>query len=314
MSSLGELDAAVEDDDLAAVLDGGHVLADLADVRGLGHRVDGLRPALPHSATFIVGPLEAYLDAAQFYSLPVAAWNAGMRTAVFCIVLLLLAEVRQLIARLQQQSHTDELTGVDNRRAFLLIAAREIERSRRYEHELSLAYLDIDGFKAVNDRYGHVVGDRVLFALAGLARATARSVDSVARLGGDEFAILMPETDAEAALPLAERLREACSRAAGSDAARVTCSIGLATFERAPKDVEELLMTADALMYEAKAAGGDGVRHARVGEDAPTSARADWCLSRLGRRASSGGAPGAYRDSHGPTTSEWQWSTPRACC
>jgi len=226
----------------------------------------GLLAAL---ATFIPGPLEAHLDGGQFYSLPVAVWNAGTRTAVFCIVLLLLAELRKLIARLQEQSHTDELTGVANRRAFLLIAAREIERSRRYEHELSLAYLDIDGFKAVNDRAGHVAGDRVLFALAGLARATARSVDSVARLGGDEFAILMPETDAEAALPLAERLHEACSQAAGSDSGRVTCSIGLVTFERALKDVEELLAAADSLMYEAKEAGGDGVRHARVGEDAP---------------------------------------------
>jgi len=216
-------------------------------------------------ATFVVGPLETYLDGLGIYSLPVAAWNAGMRTAVFCIVLLLLAEVRRLVARLQEQSLTDELTGVANRRAFLEVAAREIERSRRYRHELSLAYLDIDGFKAANDRFGHAVGDRVLIALAGVARATARSVDTVARIGGDEFVILMPETDALAALPLAERLRAACSRAAGLGAAPVTCSIGVVTFERAPSDLEELLTSADALMYEAKAAGGDSVRHARVG-------------------------------------------------
>jgi diguanylate cyclase (GGDEF)-like protein len=216
-------------------------------------------------ATFLVGPLETYLDGLGFYTLPVAAWNAGMRTAVFCIVLLLLAEVRRLVARLQEQSLTDELTGVANRRAFLEVAAREIERSRRYRHELSLAYLDIDGFKAANDRFGHAVGDRVLIALAGVARATARSVDTVARIGGDEFVILMPETDALAALPLAERLRAACSRAAGLGAAPVTCSIGVVTFERAPSDLEELLTSADALMYEAKAAGGDSVRHARVG-------------------------------------------------
>jgi diguanylate cyclase (GGDEF)-like protein len=223
-------------------------------------------------ATFLVGLLEAYLDGLHLYTLPVAAWNAGMRTAVFCIVLLLLAEVRKLVARLQQQSSTDELTGLANRRAFHAVAAREIERSRRYEHELSLAYLDIDGFKAVNDRNGHAVGDRVLVALAGLARATARSVDTVARLGGDEFVILMPETDAAAALPLAERLREACSQAAGTGRARVTCSVGVVTFERAPHDLEELLTSADALMYEAKAAGGDGVRQASVGAAASSPA------------------------------------------
>ena len=223
-------------------------------------------------ATFIVGPLDAYLDGLHVYTLFVAAWNAGMRTAVFCIVLVLLAELRKLIARLQEQSLTDELTGVANRRAFLEDAAREIERSRRYRHELSLAYLDIDGFKAVNDRLGHAVGDRVLAALASLARATARSVDTVARIGGDEFVILLPETDARDALPLAERLREACSRAAGAGTARITCSVGLVTFVRPPNDVEELLTTADALMYEAKAAGGDRVRHARVGAAGSTAA------------------------------------------
>jgi diguanylate cyclase (GGDEF)-like protein len=113
----------------------------------------------------------------------------------------------------------------------------------------------------------------VLIAIAGLARAAARSVDTVARIGGDEFVILMPETEARDALPLAERLREACSRAVGSGAARITCSIGLVTFARPPNDVEELLTRADALMYAAKAAGGDRVRHARV--DATQSTETD---------------------------------------
>ena len=213
-------------------------------------------------ATFLIGPLEAYLDGMRFFTLPIAAWNAGMRTAVFCIVLLLLSEVRKLVARLQEQSLTDELTGVANRRAFLMAAAREIERSRRYAHQLSLAYLDIDGFKAVNDRQGHAIGDRVLVALAGAAHATARSVDTVARLGGDEFVLLMPETDQCGALLLAERLREVCSHAAGAGSERITCSVGVVTYEKPPEDVEELLESADALMYEAKANGGDDVRHA----------------------------------------------------
>jgi diguanylate cyclase (GGDEF)-like protein len=171
-------------------------------------------------ATFLVGPLEAFRNGYAFYSLPVALWNAGMRAAVFCIVLFLLTEVRRLVARLREQSLSDELTGVANRRALLLTAAREIERSRRYAHQLSLAYLDIDDFKGVNDRQGHAIGDRVLVALAGAAVATARSVDTVARLGGDEFVVLMPETDECAALPLADRLREVCSHAAGAGAER----------------------------------------------------------------------------------------------
>jgi len=216
-------------------------------------------------ATFLVGPFEAYRNGYAFYSLPVALWNAGMRTAVFCIVLLLLAELRRLVARLREQSLTDELTGVANRRAFTLVAGREIERSRRYRHQLSLAFLDIDGLKAVNDRRGHAAGDRVLVSFAGAARTAARSVDIVARLGGDEFVVLMPETDEDAALPLADRLREVCSQAAGAGVEPVTCSVGVVTYEQAPGDVEELLARADALMYEAKAAGGDDVRQARIG-------------------------------------------------
>ena len=216
-------------------------------------------------ATFSVGPFEAYRNGYDFFSLPMALWNASMRTAVFCIVLLLLAEVRRLVARLREQSLTDELTGVANRRAFGLVAGREIERSRRYAHQLSLAYLDVDGFKGVNDRRGHAVGDRVLIALAGAAAATARSVDTVARLGGDEFVVLMPETDDAAALPLADRLREACSQAAGAGPEPVTCSVGVVTYAQPPRDVAELLASADALMYEAKAAGGDDVRQASMG-------------------------------------------------
>ena len=177
--------------------------------------------------TFLAGPLGAYLDGYRLSSLLLATWNAGMRTAVFCIVVLLLTGMRKLVARLNEQSRTDELTGVANRRAFQEVAELEIERSRRYHHKLSLAYLDIDGFKAVNDRSGHAHGDRVLIALASIACATARSVDMVARIGGDEFVILMPETGGDAALPLAERLRTACSRAAGSVAARyLQCRAG----------------------------------------------------------------------------------------
>jgi diguanylate cyclase (GGDEF)-like protein len=116
--------------------------------------------------------------------------------------------------------------------------------------------------KAVN---GHVVGDRVLVAPAGVARATARSVDTAARIGGGEFVIPMPETDTLAALRLAERPRAACSRAIGSGAARITCSVELVTFEHSPRDLLELLETADTLTYEAKAAGGDSVRRACLG-------------------------------------------------
>jgi diguanylate cyclase (GGDEF)-like protein len=215
-------------------------------------------------ATFLVGPIEAALTGFRYDSLPVAIWNGAVRLAVFCIVLLLMARVRTLMSRLEEQALADELTGLANLRALRETVAREIERSRRFNHPMTLAYLDVDDFKAVNDRVGHDAGDRVLISLASVARATTRSIDTVVRVGGDEFVILMPETGAETALPVADRLREAFSRAVKVEGVPVTCSIGLASFERPPASVDEMLIAADELMYEAKAGGGDAVRQMDV--------------------------------------------------
>ncbi len=214
---------------------------------------------------FLVGPIEAMLTGFSDVSLPVAVWNGAVRLAVFCIVLLLMAQVRTLMSRLEEQALADELTGLANLRALREVAALEIERSRRFQRPLSVAYLDIDAFKSVNDRAGHAAGDRVLVSLGSIARATTRSTDMVVRVGGDEFVVLMPETAADTALPVVERLREAFSRSVRVEGAPVTCSIGLASFERAPVSVDEMLMTADELMYEVKAEGGDAVRQRDVG-------------------------------------------------
>jgi diguanylate cyclase (GGDEF)-like protein len=210
--------------------------------------------------TFLVGPLEAMFTDFHYVSLPVAIWNGAVRLSVFCVVLLLMRRVRKLMSKLEEQALADELTGLANLRALREIAAIEIERSRRFDHPLSLAYLDIDDFKAVNDRVGHGAGDRVLVALASVARATMRSIDMVARVGGDEFVILMPETGDETALPLADRLRAAFSRAVKVEGVPVTCSIGLVSFRRPPASVDDMLAAADELMYKAKAEGGDAVR------------------------------------------------------
>ena len=132
----------------------------------------------------------------------------AMRFAVFGIVLSLMAEVRRLLAQLEAQARTDELTGLANLRALHEVAAKEIARSTRFDHPLTLAYLDIDHFKEVNDRAGHAAGDRVLIALASVASKATRTVDTVARVGGDEFVVLMPETKPDAAL----LWRTACAR------------------------------------------------------------------------------------------------------
>lgn len=216
-------------------------------------------------ASCLVGPLEALMSGSREISMPVAIWNAGVRLAVFSSVLYLMWQVRTLMGRLQERALLDELTGLANLRALQETASREFERSRRFHHRLSAAYLDIDGFKTINDRAGHPTGDRVLITLASIARATVRSVDTVARVGGDEFVVLMPETGAAAAGPLAERLRQAFSRGAQVAGVPVTCSIGVASFEHAPASVEDMLAAADELMYEAKAGGGDAVRQGSAG-------------------------------------------------
>jgi diguanylate cyclase (GGDEF)-like protein len=219
-------------------------------------------------------PVDALLSHSQPISVLVACWNGAARLAIFCVVLWLLSRMRALLARLGELALTDELTGLANLRAFRDIAAHEVERCRRYHHQLSLAYVDIDDLKAVNDCHGHAQGDRALRALAAVLLANMRSVDTIARVGGDEFVVLMPETSATAAVPLARRVLAALPREVRVAEGGLTCSIGLVTFGRAPDSVRELVGAADRLMYEAKAKGKNALRQ-RIVEVVPREARSD---------------------------------------
>jgi diguanylate cyclase (GGDEF)-like protein len=211
-------------------------------------------------ASASVLPIDSLLSHFQPISLLVACWNGAVRLAVFCVVLWLLSRVRTLLGALNELALTDELTGLANLRAFRDIAAREVERCRRYHHQLSLAYIDVDELKSVNDGYGHAEGDRVLRSLAGVLLANMRSVDTIARVGGDEFVVLMPETSAQAAFSLASRALAALPRDVKVAEQGLTCSIGLVTFGRAPGSVAELVGAADELMYDAKAEGRNALR------------------------------------------------------
>jgi diguanylate cyclase (GGDEF)-like protein len=185
-----------------------------------------------------------------------AAVAAGAaRLILYFIVLSVLAAMRRMQLEQDTEARTDHQTGAANARAFRARAACELERSRRYGHELSFFYLDIDGFKAINDRLGHVEGDQVLLHVSHVMRSNVRSADTVARLGGDEFAILMPETGAVAARALAERIRVDLARIRARDEQSVTCSIGLVTFPPSSLSVVEMVRAGDRLMYEAKDQG-----------------------------------------------------------
>ena len=156
----------------------------------------------------------------------------------------------------------DALTELYNRRHFIEMADKEIARAIRHARPLSLCIIDVDLFKPVNDRYGHISGDEVLRQIALLLRGHARTDDLAARIGGEEFALMLPECDAEAARAFAERLREAVAAAPfapGGEPQRITVSIGIAELA-ADRDTRPALMAAaDTALYRAKSEGRNRV-------------------------------------------------------
>jgi diguanylate cyclase (GGDEF)-like protein len=157
---------------------------------------------------------------------------------------------------LQQRSTTDPLTGLANRRTFEDRLAAEVERAHRTGSPLSVAIIDLDHFKAVNDRYGHGVGDEVLTEVARCLAAACRSDDLVARLGGEEFAVILP-SPAAVAMTGIERLRAAIRAGAYPDGLEVTASAGCASIRDQETDPSQLLRRADVALYRAKADGRD---------------------------------------------------------
>lgn len=167
--------------------------------------------------------------------------------------------------KLEQQATTDPLTGIGNRRRMTEQINKELERSRRFKHPLSLLMADIDHFKEVNDAYGHESGDRVLVMVAHALASGMRSIDMASRFGGEEFVLLMPETDISVARAAAERLRAdiAALRLAGDKGEEIHLTISIGVACSAPKggmdSASSLLSRADKALYRAKHEGRDRV-------------------------------------------------------
>jgi diguanylate cyclase (GGDEF)-like protein len=191
-------------------------------------------------------------------------WNAVNRLAFFLTVVWLSA-ARRALAGERERARTDSLTGLLNKDGFAEAARREVERGRRHDHTVSLAYIDADEFKSVNDSRGHAAGDALLREAARVLATSVRAADVVARVGGDEFVLLMPEIGPGQAREAAARLRRELTSAMRRFGWPVTFSIGLATFRPPPPEVEVLLREADGLLYEAKRSGKDGIRHHVLG-------------------------------------------------
>jgi diguanylate cyclase (GGDEF)-like protein len=173
-------------------------------------------------------------------------------------------ENAQLYEELQDLALTDALTGMVNRRGLLQLGEREVERAVRFQHPLAVVMLDIDFFKRVNDTYGHATGDRVLHALAEVCRTEVRKVDILARYGGEEFILLLPETDLDSAMQVAERLRQSVEEmvvlAEGDESiagspVHVTVSLGIVMLSPDTPDLATLLARVDQALYAAKEQG-----------------------------------------------------------
>lgn len=169
-------------------------------------------------------------------------------------------ELHRSLARMRNLAMTDPLTGLANRRALEQHLVRVIAAGERDRRPFALLLLDLDGFKAVNDREGHAAGDRLLQAAAGVLAATLRGTDTIARIGGDEFAVVLDTRAVEETAAAAERLRVALAGHAVHATANVTVSIGAAIFKRPPVDPAAALAAADAELYAAKRAGRNCVR------------------------------------------------------
>lgn len=170
---------------------------------------------------------------------------------------------KELEIELQRQAHIDFLTGVNNRGYFMELAEMELNRAIRYQNQLSILMIDIDYFKLVNDNYGHHTGDQVLQKLANICSQTLREVDIMGRLGGEEFALLLPETDNQEALEVAQRLRKAVSNTIvtieNHPPLQLTISIGVSSLSPNNRDLDLLLDLADKALYEAKNTGRNKV-------------------------------------------------------
>jgi diguanylate cyclase (GGDEF)-like protein len=187
-------------------------------------------------------------------------WNGVVELGFFVVVAAILARLRKTTEHWETLAQTDPLTGVLNRRAFVEIATQELARAERYERSLSLAYLDIDDFKQVNDEGGHEFGDRLLVEVAQTLRRNLRAFDVVARFGGDEFVLLLPEAGEEATQSVLAKLMAALrDTMAGRSAA--TVSIGAVTIHGPRTTLDRLVQQADKLVYAAKHDGKNCVRH-----------------------------------------------------
>ena len=188
-------------------------------------------------------------------------WNTGIRLIVFLTIAYLFSNLKIAYEKEKRLAQIDGLTGIFNQRFFLELLRMEYKRSLRFGHCLTLAYLDVDNFKHINDRFGHSTGDKLLKIIAKTIKKEIRETDIIARLGGDEFALLLPETNHEAGSSVLYRLQQNLMTAIKAYSPPVSFSIGAVTFLSLPNSINQMLDEADSLMYQVKKSGKNSIQH-----------------------------------------------------
>ena len=176
-----------------------------------------------------------------------------------------------ILKRAEALSVTDDLTHLYNSRYLNQVLRRETKRASRSGRPLSLLFIDLDGFKSINDTHGHLAGSRALVEAAAVIRGSARETDVVARFGGDEFALVLPDTGGDGAYAVGERIRERIAAhgflAGDGLDIHLTASVGVATLPDAAASAEELVQAADMAMYRVKDSGKNGIQVAAPAAD-----------------------------------------------
>ncbi|MFC1850850.1 GGDEF domain-containing protein [candidate division CSSED10-310 bacterium] len=206
--------------------------------------------------------LTADLVSGQQYSLWfIPLWNSFVRLLFFLITVYLLTVIRRKLKTEENLADTDSLTGLLNGRAFYEHVNDEIERAKRYNHPFTLAYIDLDNFKIINDTQGHNEGDKVLRTVAAVMKTNTRQSDIVGRLGGDEFACFFPETDFGGGEGTVKNLFPSLVEAMNRNNWSITFSMGVVTFQKPLETVTEMIKYADDVMYTVKKKGKNDYIH-----------------------------------------------------